>query len=81
MTAEQLGPLAAMPIELEGQLDRLFMTMRQILELEPGALLTLERPAGDNVDIVAGGTLLGFGELLVVENRMCIRVTDLQEER
>jgi flagellar motor switch protein FliN len=80
MAANHLGTLAQMPIELEGQLDSRIITMKEVLALEPGSLLRLERSAGENIDIFAGGSLLGFGEIVVVENKICIRVTDFREE-
>lgn len=80
MSITNLGNLALMPVELEGQLDSRIVSMREILALEPGSLLPLNRSAGENIDILAGGALLGYGEVVVVEDMMCIRVTDFREE-
>jgi flagellar motor switch protein FliN/FliY len=80
MGIQDLGQLAHIPIELEGQLDSRAMTMREILDLHPGSLLQLPRSAGENIDILAGGALLGRGEVVIVENTICIRVTNFPEE-
>jgi flagellar motor switch protein FliN/FliY len=80
MRDDQLAALSLLPIEIEGQLDRKRISMLEILSLEPGSLLRLDRSAGENIDIVAGGNLLGFGEIVIVEDMACIRVTDFREE-
>jgi flagellar motor switch protein FliN len=81
MGAPDLGRFSTMPVEIEGQLDQTRIPMSAILELEPGSLLRLNRAAGENVDILAGGCVLGYGEVVVVENTACIRITDFHEER
>ena len=47
------------------------------MRLEPGSILELKRPTGENVDIYAGKVLLGNGEILVVESNLAVRVADL----
>lgn len=77
---EDLGPLRFVPIEIEGQLDRRVISMREILALQPGQTIRLNRSAGDNIDILAGGSVVGYGEIAVLENQICLRLTDLREE-
>ncbi|HYP14161.1 MAG TPA: FliM/FliN family flagellar motor C-terminal domain-containing protein [Bryobacteraceae bacterium] len=77
---EDLGSLRLVPIEIEGQLDRRVISMREILSLKPGQTIRLNRSAGDNIDILAGGATIGFGEIAVLENQICLRLTDLREE-
>ena len=54
--------------------------MRQILELEPGSLIGMKRSAGENIDLYVGGTLIGCGEIVVVENTLGVRITDFKAE-
>jgi flagellar motor switch protein FliN len=75
-----LQMLAQMPLEMEGRLDRRAITMRELLALVPGSLIRLDKSAGENIDVLAGGALLGFGEVVVVENAIGIRITDFREE-
>jgi len=74
----KLGEFGQVPLEIEGILDRRTMTVQEILELEEGSLIRLERSAGENIDICVGGRPMAFGEVVVTENRFCVRITDLR---
>jgi flagellar motor switch protein FliN/FliY len=76
-----IATLAHMPVEMEGRLDRRSITMRELLELAPGSLVRLDKSAGENIDVLAGGALLGYGEVVVVESVIGIRITDFREEQ
>jgi flagellar motor switch protein FliN/FliY len=80
MASGDLTRLADVPIDVEVELDRRTMTVRQILDLEVGSLIGTARSAGENIDIYIGGALVGFGEIVVIENTMGVRVTDFQNE-
>jgi flagellar motor switch protein FliN len=74
---EDLGSLAMLPIDIEARLDERMISMKELVALRPGSLLRLARSAGERIDVLAGGTVLGFGEVVVVENALGIRVTDI----
>ena len=78
--AEQTARLADVPIELEVELGRRALTMREVLRLGPGSVLHLARSAGDNVDILAGGHASASGEIVIVEEHFGVRITDFKEE-
>jgi flagellar motor switch protein FliN/FliY len=81
MTAvEELGHLGDVPVALEVELDHKIMTMRDILNLEPGNVIKMTRSAGENILILIGGALLGSGEIVVIDQAMGIRITDFKEE-
>ena len=67
--------LDSLPIEIEGILDQRTVAMRELVALRPGSLLRLDRSAGEYVDVIAGGAKLGYGEVVVIENVLGIRVT------
>jgi flagellar motor switch protein FliN/FliY len=48
--------------------------------LEEGAVLRMNRSAGENIDILVDGTVIGFGEIVIIEDAMGIRVTDFRSE-
>jgi flagellar motor switch protein FliN/FliY len=80
MTAlEQIGNLADVPIELDMELDRKTMPLAEILEWEPGRVVWLTRSAGEAIDILAGGALLGFGEVVIIESTFGVRITDFHQ--
>ena len=55
------------------------MTVRQILRLEPGSVIQLSRSAGENIDILIGQVLVAFGEIVILEENMGVRITDFNE--
>ena len=77
---EELDHFAEMPMDLEAELDRKTMTMSQILNLEAGTLIKLRRSAGENIDLLIGGSLVAFGEIVVLQEMMGIRITDFRTE-
>ncbi len=78
---EEVGHLADVPVGLEMELDRKNTTMAEILNWEPGSVVWLTRSAGEAIDIYAGGSLLGFGEVVIIESTFGIRITDFSQER
>lgn len=77
---EQTEHVANVPIDLEAELGRRTMTLRSILELRQGSVIRLPRSAGENIDILAGGHLLGSGEIVIIEERFGVRITDFRED-
>lgn len=73
---EAIEALGDVPLEVEAELGRPVLTLRELMALQPGAILTLNRPAGENLEVRAGGVLIGYGEVVVVENAAAIRLTD-----
>lgn len=77
MTAtEELALILDVPMDVDVELDRRIMTVRQILALELGSVIRMNRSAGENLDVRVGGSLLGFGEIVVNEATTGIRLTD-----
>lgn len=81
MTAlEEIAHLADVPVSVEVELDRRVMTVREILELGEGSVIKMRRSAGENIDILVHGTLVGFGEIVIIEDSMGVRITDFNGE-
>lgn len=53
------------------------MMMRDLLNLRAGSIVELDRPAGGPVDIVVNGTLLARGEVVVVDDELGVRITEV----
>lgn len=77
---EVIAPLADVKIEFEVRLDERVMSVKELLALECGHVIRLNRSAGENIDILASGALIGSGEVVVIEDMIGIRVTDFREE-
>ena len=56
------------------------MPLAQILEWDIGTVVWLTRSAGEAIDIYAGGALIGFGEVVIIESTFGIRITDFNQE-
>jgi flagellar motor switch protein FliN/FliY len=77
---KDLASFADVPMEIEVELDRRSIAIRDVLHLEPGGVIALSRAAGENVDIRINGTLVGFGEIVILEDKIGVRVTDFESE-
>ncbi len=53
------------------------LTVRQCLELKPGSVLTLSQHAGDELELRVNEVLIGYGEVLILEDLTSFRVTKL----
>jgi flagellar motor switch protein FliN/FliY len=77
--SESLAAYANVPLEVEVVLDRTPLQIAEILGWRKGSLIRLNRSAGENVDILVGGKLLGHGEIIVIENTINARITAFKE--
>lgn len=78
---EEVEHIATVPIEVEVELDRRLMKLSEILALEEGSVIEMERSAGENIDIFIGKKLAAFGEIVIIESTMGVRITDFNVER
>ena len=77
---EQIAELADVPVDVEVELGRKVMTIAQILDLQPDSVVRIARSAGDNIDLLIGGALIGFGEIVIIEGALGVRITDFNTE-
>ena len=77
---EQIAPVADVPVDIEAELDRKTMTVRQLLELDKGSVVKMTRSAGENIDVLAGGARLAYGEIVIIEDTVGVRITDFISE-
>jgi flagellar motor switch protein FliN len=78
--AEQIAHFSDVPMDVDVELDRRIMTMREVLELAAGSVIKMSRSAGENIDIAVGGSLIGFGEIVIIEETVGVRITDFTSE-
>ena len=69
--------LAAVPVDLSVEMGRTRMTVGQTLELRPGSIITLNRMAGEPVDLLVNGTAIARGEVVVIDEQFGLRVTEV----
>jgi flagellar motor switch protein FliN/FliY len=78
--AQEVAMIADVPIEIEVELDRVELKIGALLDLDVDSILEMPRSAGENLDIYIGGRLVAFGEIVIIENTMGIRITDFKSE-
>lgn len=65
------------PVKLNVELGRTKISIRKLLELTQGSVLELDGLAGDPMDILINGYLIAQGEVVVIEDKYGIRITDI----
>ncbi len=69
-----------LPIRAAVHLDRRRLLVRELLSLERESVIRLERSAGENVDLLLNGLLVGSGEIVVIDELVGLRITDIRKE-
>jgi flagellar motor switch protein FliN len=77
---EEIAEVADVPVDVEVELGRRVMSIAQILELGPESVIRMGRSAGDNIDILVGDTLIGYGEIVIIDDAVGVRITDFRVE-
>jgi flagellar motor switch protein FliN len=72
-----LDMLMDVSLQVAVELGRTRMTVRQLLDLQNGSVIELDRMAGDVVDVYINDRLLARGEVVVVDDKFGVRVTEL----
>ena len=72
-----LRRLYDVPVELAVELGRTRMTIGETLELRPGSVVSLNRLAGEPVDLLVNGKPIARGEVVVIDEEFGLRLTDV----
>lgn len=78
---DEIEHIADVGIEIEVHLDERPMKLSEILSLETGSVIEMHRSAGENLDILIGRRVAAFGEIVIIENTMGVRITDFVLEK
>ena len=65
------------PVQLSVELGRKKVPIKQVLQLAQGSIVELDALAGDPMDVLVNGYLVAQGEVVVVNNKFGIRLTDV----
>jgi flagellar motor switch protein FliN/FliY len=72
-----LARLRNVPVELAVEIGRTRMTIGDTLGLGPGSIITLNRMAGEPVDLLVNGRPIARGEVVVIDEEFGLRVTEV----
>lgn len=73
----QIKMLHDVEMDVTVELGRTRMTVRSILGLTPGSVIELDRAAGAPVDLLVNGTLVGRGEVVVIDEEFGVRISEI----
>lgn len=66
-----------MDVDLVADLGQTNSTLKEILNLEKGSVIDLEKPAGESVEVYINSRIIGKGEVMVFEKNLAIRVNEI----
>lgn len=69
--------LLDMEVEFVSDLGQTQMSIKDILKLEKGSVIDLEKPAGESVEAYVNERILGKGEVMVYEKNLAIRINEI----
>ncbi|MCD9033958.1 flagellar motor switch protein FliN [Luteimonas sp. Y-2-2-4F] len=72
-----LDVILDVPVALSLEVGRTRMPIRNLLQLNRGSVIELERGAGEPLDVYVNGTLIAHGEVVVINDRFGVRLTDV----
>ena len=72
-----LDVILDVPVTLSMEVGRTRIPIRNLLQLNQGSVVELERTAGEPMDVFVNGTLIAHGEVVVVNEKFGIRLTDV----
>ena len=72
-----LETILDVPVTLSMEVGRSRIPIRNLLQLNQGSVVELERAAGEPLDVFVNGTLIAHGEVVVVNEKFGIRLTDV----
>ena len=71
----KLGRISSVEMALTVEIGRTRMSVRDVLSLEPGAVIELDRSAGAPADVLLNGRLIAHGEIVVIDQDYAVRIT------
>lgn len=72
-----LDVILDVPVTLSMEIGRTRINIRNILQLNQGSIVELDRFAGEPLDVLVNGTLIAHGEVVVINDKFGIRLTDV----
>jgi flagellar motor switch protein FliN len=73
----KLDVILDVPVTISMEIGRTRINIRNLLQLNQGSVVELDRLAGEPMDVLVNGTLIAHGEVVVVNDKFGIRLTDV----
>ncbi len=75
--AQKLDNILDIPVTISMEVGRTSISIRKLLQLNQGSVVELDRLAGESLDVLVNGTLIAHGEVVVINDKFGIRLTDV----
>lgn len=75
--SENIDIILDIPVTISMEIGRTIISIRNLLQLNQGSVIELDRLAGEPMDVMVNGTLIAHGEVVVVNEKFGIRLTDV----
>lgn len=75
--SDDLNLILDIPVNMTVELGRTKMTIKELLNLSQGSIVSLEGLAGEPLDILINGYLIAQGEVVVISDKFGVRITDI----
>ena len=73
----KLDAILDIPVHISMEIGRTQISIRNLLKLNQGSVVELDRLAGEPMDVLVNGTLIARGEVVVVNDKFGLRLTDI----
>ncbi len=74
---KKLDTILDIPVTISMEVGRSDISIRNLLQLNQGSVVELDRVAGEPLDVLVNGTLIAHGEVVVINDKFGIRLTDV----
>lgn len=75
--SEDLNLILDIPVNMTVELGRTKMTIKELLSLSQGSIVSLDGLAGEPLDILINGYLIAQGEVVVISDKFAVRISDI----
>ncbi len=74
---KNLDVVLDIPVRLSMEVGGAKLSIRKLLQLSKGSIVELNKAAGEPLDVLVNGTLIATGEVVVVNDKFCVRLLDV----
>jgi flagellar motor switch protein FliN/FliY len=76
-TAHDLAPVFDVPVQISAVIGKTSLSVQELLKLNQGSILELDRKVGEAIDIYVNNRLVARGEVVVVDERLGVTMTEI----
>ena len=73
----RMGRIGGAEMDVTVRLGKTSMPLEDVLNVEPGTLIEVDRLSGEPVDVIVNGQLFGRGEIVVIGDHLAVRINSL----